>query len=137
MPMPCRRVLPLFTPTEGGYCQTSHQTHWKANLCYWSGFCLFVLPCHPRPGYLAACASSLCPACGILSLLVFTCSRRCSFNVNWFYIITCSPGDGGNDVSMIQAAHAGVGIEGKVRPHPRPPTPDPTPPPPPKKKAAG
>ena len=24
-------------------------------------------------------------------------------------------GDGGNDVSMIQAANAGVGIEGKVR----------------------
>lgn len=28
---------------------------------------------------------------------------------------TCSLGDGGNDVSMIQAADAGVGIEGKVR----------------------
>ena len=28
----------------------------------------------------------------------------------------CLPsGDGGNDVSMIQAADAGVGIEGKVR----------------------
>ena len=26
-----------------------------------------------------------------------------------------SSGDGGNDVSMIQAANAGVGIEGKVR----------------------
>ncbi len=27
----------------------------------------------------------------------------------------CAIGDGGNDVSMIQAAHVGVGIQGKVR----------------------
>lgn len=26
----------------------------------------------------------------------------------------CFPGDGGNDVSMIQAADCGIGIEGKV-----------------------
>ena len=26
----------------------------------------------------------------------------------------CAIGDGGNDVSMIQAAHVGVGIQGKV-----------------------
>lgn len=31
--------------------------------------------------------------------------------------ITCAIGDGGNDVSMIQAAHVGVGIVGKVRLH--------------------
>ncbi|KAG7245870.1 hypothetical protein CRUP_000045, partial [Coryphaenoides rupestris] len=29
---------------------------------------------------------------------------------------TCAIGDGGNDVSMIQAADCGIGIEGKVRP---------------------
>ena len=28
---------------------------------------------------------------------------------------TCAIGDGGNDVSMIQAANAGIGIVGKVR----------------------
>lgn len=28
---------------------------------------------------------------------------------------TCAIGDGGNDVSMIQAADCGIGIEGKVR----------------------
>ena len=27
----------------------------------------------------------------------------------------CAIGDGGNDVSMIQAAHVGVGIQGKVK----------------------
>lgn len=26
----------------------------------------------------------------------------------------CAIGDGGNDVSMIQAAHVGIGIQGKV-----------------------
>lgn len=29
--------------------------------------------------------------------------------------ISVPPGDGGNDVSMIQAADCGIGIEGKVR----------------------
>lgn len=31
-----------------------------------------------------------------------------------FYLTSCFAGDGGNDVSMIQAADCGIGIEGKV-----------------------
>ena len=32
-----------------------------------------------------------------------------------FFFLYYATGDGGNDVSMIQAAHCGIGIEGKVK----------------------
>ena len=41
--------------------------------------------------------------CSIINLIIVKC---------WLFI---SIGDGGNDVSMIQAADVGVGLEGKVR----------------------
>jgi len=52
-------------------------------------------------------------------------TTRCYINSRYFYLLTNSAerphvllvlltGDGGNDVSMIQAADVGVGIIGKV-----------------------
>lgn len=29
----CCGVLPLFTSTEGGYCQVTKETHWEKNVC--------------------------------------------------------------------------------------------------------
>ena len=43
----------------------------------------------------------------IACVLLFSTLLAC------FHFLVCS-GDGGNDVSMIQAAHCGVGIVGKV-----------------------
>ena len=31
--MPCCGVLPLFTSTEGGYCQVTKEAHWQKNMC--------------------------------------------------------------------------------------------------------
>ena len=39
--------------------------------------------------------------------------KLCRLYYRSYYIIVCVSGDGGNDVSMIQAADAGIGIVGK------------------------
>ena len=48
----------------------------------------------------------------------WACVLVCALIGVWLWFLWLPPGDGGNDVSMIQAADAGVGIVGKVRPIP-------------------
>ena len=54
---------------------------------------------------------SICYLCNYMHILKTSC---CCFY--YFNVCFCSlTGDGGNDVSMIQAADCGIGIEGKVK----------------------
>lgn len=51
--VPCCGVLPLFTSTEGGYCQVAKETHWKENVCHrWDVQIQFQVPT------LSACPSA-------------------------------------------------------------------------------
>ncbi len=59
--------------------------------------------------------------CGCTAVVCCRCSPEQKAQIVQLLIKYRSPervaavGDGGNDVSMIQAAHAGIGIVGKVR----------------------
>ena len=94
--VPCCGGLSLFTDTESRHCQNAEETHTENHMCHrWvlSPWCTVW----PWEHNVDLNQDSL---------------GRCT-HWRWATVLLWA-GDGGNDVSMIQAANAGVGIEGKV-----------------------